>query len=319
MRRLAERILHPGYHSSATIWAVLVILVVVVAIIAPEFILPANIFNVLIQLVPLGLASIGQHFVIIGGGIDLSLGPQISLITVVLSRLCGESALSVAAVILLCLALGVLFGLANGLLAHYANIPPLIVTLCTGYMFQGTAYAFHQTTGGFVPTGLREVLTAAWGPLSAPLLLYVLCILAAQFLLRRRRYGRALYALGGSEEVLYGAGVRVARVRILSYVIAGLMAALTGIYLAARLKSGSSHYGDGYALTTISAVVVGGTSIAGGEGSLLGTIAGTTIVSMLNNVLNNVSFRYGFQSSFYKDVMTGLILIAAMLFYRKRK
>jgi ribose/xylose/arabinose/galactoside ABC-type transport system permease subunit len=319
VRRLVERILRPGYHSSATIWAVLVILVVVVAIIAPEFILPANIFNVLIQLVPLGLASIGQHFVIIGGGIDLSIGPQISLITVVLSRLCGDSALSITATILLCLALGVLFGLLNGVLAHYVNIPPLIVTLCTGYMFQGVAYAFHQTSGGFVPSGLREVLTAAWGPLSVPLLLYVLCILAAQFLLRRRRYGRALYALGGNEEVLYGAGVRVARVRIGSYVIAGLMAALAGIYLAARLKSGSSHYGDGYALTTISAVVIGGTSIAGGEGSLLGTIAGTTIVSMLNNVLNNVSFRYGFQSSFYKDVMTGLILIAAMLFYRKRK
>ena len=73
----------------------------------------------------------------------------------------------------------------NGLLAHYVNIPPLIVTLCTGYIFQGVAYAFHQTTGGFVPPGLREVLTAAWGPLSVPLLLYVLFILAAQFLLRR--------------------------------------------------------------------------------------------------------------------------------------
>jgi ribose/xylose/arabinose/galactoside ABC-type transport system permease subunit len=298
---------------------VLALLVVVVTVIAPDFIQPANLFNVVIQLVPLGLASIGQHFVIIGGGIDLSVGPQISLITVVLSRLCGESALSIAATILLCLALGVVFGLLNGILAHYANIPPLIVTLCTGYMFQGVAYAFHQTTGGFVPTNLRGVLTAAWGPLSVPLLLYVLCILVAQFLLRRRRYGRALYALGGNEEVLYGAGVRVSRVRIGSYIVAGLMAALTGIYLAARLKSGSSHYGDGYALTTISAVVVGGTSIAGGEGSLLGTIAGTTIVSMLNNVLNNVSFRFGFQSSFYKDVMTGLILIGAMLFYRKRK
>jgi ribose transport system permease protein len=113
--------------------------------------------------------------------------------------------------------------------------------------------------------------------------------------------------------------VRVARVRIASYIVAGLMAAVAGLYLALRLKSGSSHYGDGYALSSISAVIVGGTSIAGGAGSLPGTIAGTVIVSMLNNVLNNVSFRYGFQSSFYKDVMTGLILIAAMLFYRNRK
>jgi ribose transport system permease protein len=290
-----------------------------VAIIVPEFVLPANIANVLVQLVPLGLAAIGQHFVIIGGGIDLSIGPQISLITIALSSFSGAGAPSIVGSIVLCLALGTLFGLANGVLAHYVRIPPLIVTLCTGYVFQGIAFAFHETSGGFVPQNLRAVLTASWGVLSVPLLLYLLFLATAAFLLYRARYGRSLYALGGSEEVLYSAGVRVARIRIGSYMAAGLMAAVAGIYLAARLKSGSSHYGDGYALSTISAVVVGGTSIAGGSGSLFGTVAGTIIVSMLNNVLNNISFRYGFQSSFYKDVMTGLILIGAMLFYRKRK
>ena len=212
-----------------------------------------------------------------------------------------------------------MFGLANGLLAHYVKIPPIIVTLCTGYVFQGIAYAFHKTSGGFVSAGLRDVVTASWGFFSVPLLLYILFILAGLYLLYRTPFGRSLYALGGSEDVLYGAGVRVARVRIASYVVSGLAAAAAGIYLAVRLKSGSSHYGDGYALSAISAVIVGGTSIAGGAGSLSGTIAGTIIVSMLNNVLNNVSFRYGFQSSFYKDVMTGVILLAAMLFYRKRK
>jgi ribose transport system permease protein len=314
-----DRILRPGYHSSATIWTVLVLLVVVVVIIVPEFILPANLANVLIQLVPLGLAALGQHFVIIGGGIDLSIGPQISLITVALSSLSGTTAPSIVATILFCLALGIIFGMINGVLAHYMNIPPIIVTLCTGYVFQGIAFAFHRTSGGFVPAGLRDVVTASWGLFSVPLLLYLLFVLAGLYVMYRTRFGRSLYALGGSEEVLYGAGVRVARIRISSYVISGLMAAVAGIYLALRLKSGSSHYGDGYALSSISAVIVGGTSIAGGAGSLPGTIAGTVIVSMLNNVLNNVSFRYGFQSSFYKDVMTGLILIAAMLFYRKRK
>jgi ribose transport system permease protein len=319
VRKLIDSILHPGYHSSSTIWAVLVLLVAAVAVIVPDFILPANIANVLVQLVPLGLAAIGQHFVIIGGGIDLSIGPQISLITIALSSFSGTGAASILGSVALCLALGAVFGLANGILAHYVRIPPLIVTLCTGYVFQGIAFAFHETSGGFVPQNLRAVLTAAWGVLSVPLLLYLLFLAAAAFLLYRARYGRSLYALGGSEEVLYSAGVRVARVRIGSYLAAGLMAAVAGIYLAARLKSGSSHYGDGYALSTISAVVVGGTSIAGGSGSLFGTVAGTIIVSMLNNVLNNISFRYGFQSSFYKDVMTGLILIGAMLFYRKRK
>ena len=303
MRRLLDRILRPGYHSSATIWAVLVLLIVLVSLVVPEFILPANVANVLIQLVPLGIASLGQHFVIIGGGIDLSIGPLISLVTVALSSLAGASPLTVAGAIVLCLCVGGIFGTANGVLAHYVRIPPLIVTLCTGYIIQGIAFAFHETTGGFVPSGLRDVLTASWGLLSVPLLLYVLFLLGSGFLLSRAPYGRALYALGGNEEVLYASGVRVARVRIGSYLAAGLLAAVAGIYLAVRLKSGSSHYGDGYALSTISAVVVGGTSIAGGAGSLPGTVAGTIIVSMLNNVLNNVSFRFGLQSSFYKFPM----------------
>jgi ribose transport system permease protein len=208
-------------------------------------------------------------------------------------------------------------GLANGLLDHYARIPPLIVTLCTGFIVQGVAFAIHQTSGGFVPRGLSDPLTTSWGFISMPLLLYVAAALGAGFLLYRSPYGRHLFALGGNEEVLYSAGVRVARIRVGSYVVAGILAAIAGIYLAARLGSGSSHYGDGYALTTIAAVVIGGTSLAGGQGSLSGTVAGALIVSMLNNVLNNISFRYGFDSSFYKDVMTGLVLIAAMLFYRR--
>jgi ribose transport system permease protein len=319
VRKLVERILRPPYHSSATIWAVLVLLMVVVVIIVPDFIYPLNLFNVLIQLVPLGLASLGQHFVIIGGGIDLSVGSQISLITIVLSSLVTAHPLSILGCIALCLVLGVAFGAVNGLLVHYVRIPPLVVTLCTGYIFQGVAFAFHQTTGGFIPDNLHTVLTAAWGPFSVPLLLYVLFILLGFYVLYRNRYGRYLYALGASEDVLDSAGVRVVRVRVGSYAAAGLMAAVTGVYLAVRLKSGGSHYGDAFTLTTIASVVIGGTSIAGGEGSLFGTAAGALIVSMLNNVLNNISFRYGFQSSFYKDVMTGLILIGAMLFYRKRR
>ena len=319
LRRLVSRILLPPYHSSATIWAVFVLLVVLVVIIVPEFAYPLNLFNVLVQLVPLGLASLGQHFVIIGGGIDLSIGSQISLITIVLSSTAGTGAAAIVAAIALCLVLGVLFGTINGLLVHYVRIPPLVVTLCTGYIFQGIAFAFHQTTGGFIPAGLHAVLTAAWGPFSVPLLLYVVFVLMGFFVLCHSPYGRHLYALGASEDVLDSSGVRVVSVRVASYAAGGLMAAVTGLYLAVRLKSGGAHYGTAFTLTSISSVVVGGTSIAGGEGSMFGTVAGALIVSMLNNVLNNISFRYGFQSSFYKDVMTGLILIGAMLFYRKRR
>jgi ribose/xylose/arabinose/galactoside ABC-type transport system permease subunit len=319
IRALVDAIRRPGYHDSRTIWLVLAGLVVAISLVVPEFIDPRNLENVLRQLVPLGFASLGQLIVIIGGGIDLSIGPLISLTTVLLSHLAGDNPASIALAVAACLAVGGAVGLANGVLAHHARISPLIATLCTGFIVQGIAYAFHQTTGGYVPAGLRQPLTASWGPLSVPFAMYVLAVVACDFLLYRMRFGRWLYALGGNEEVLHAAGVRVARVRIGSYVLAGVLAAIAGIYIAARLTSGSSHYGDGYALTTIAAVVLGGASLAGGEGGLWGAVAGTVIVSMLGNVLNNVSFRFGLESSFYKDVLTGLVLIGAMLFYRRHR
>ena len=314
---LFRSIVHPRRHSASTIWAVLLCLIIIIVIIVPEFIHPRNISNVLIQMVPLGLSSIGQTFVILGGGIDLSIGPQISLITIVASSTMQNTLTTVLISVFFCLLLGLFFGLLNGVMAHYVNIPPLVVTLCTGYIFQGAAFAFHKTTGGHIPAAFHNMLTASRGILSVPLLLFLIFIGLSYYVLNKTRYGRYIYAMGGNEEVLANAGIKVSRVKIVSYMSAGFMACVTGIYLAARLKSGGAHYGTAFTLNSITAVVVGGTVLGGGEGGLSGTIAGVTIVSMLNNVLNNISFRYGFQSSFYKDVLTGIILILAMLFYRK--
>jgi len=319
VKKIFYKIFHPGRHSASLIWLVLLFLVIVVIIIVPDFIYPRNIANVLVQMVPLGLTSIGQTFVILGGGIDLSLGSQVSLITVLASNTMGDTLSTIMASVFLCLLCGLVFGFMNGILAHYMNIPPLVVTLCTGFIFQGIAFAFHKTTGGFIPDSVHRVLTAAWGIFSVPLLLFVVFVFIALYVLSQTRYGRYIYALGGSEDVLANAGVNVGRVKTISYVSAGFMSAVTGIYLAARLKSGGALYGTAFTLNSITAVVVGGTVLGGGEGGLSGTIAGGIIVSMLNNVLNNVSFRYGFQSSYYKNILTGMILIIAMLFYRKFK
>lgn len=311
--------LHPGRHSASLIWLVLLVLVIIVVIITPDFIRPKNISNVLVQMVPLGISSVGQCFVILGGGIDLSLGAQVSLVTVLLANMMGDALPSIAVSIIACFALGIAFGTLNGVLAHHANIPPLIVTLCTGFIFQGVAFAFHKTSGGYIPESVRDVLTASRGPLSVPPLLFAVFIVLGLYALNKTRYGRYIYALGGNEEVLGNAGVNTGTIKTTSYTISGALSAVTGIYLAVRLKSGGALYGTTFTLNSITAVVVGGTALGGGEGGLSGTIAGSVIVSMLNNVLNNVSFRYGLQSSYYKNILTGLILIIAMLFYRKRR
>ncbi|MCX6089026.1 MAG: ABC transporter permease [Atribacterota bacterium] len=313
-----SRLFHPERHSSSLIWLVLAALVIIVVTIVPEFVTPSNLSNVFVQMVPLGLVSVGQTFVILAGGIDLSVGSQISLVTLIAANIMGDSVLSILFSIFLCLLAGLAFGFLNGVLVHKVQIPPLIVTLCTGFIFQGIAYALHKTTGGYISANFQKVITASWGVLSMPFFLFIFFLLIGFYLLNRTRFGRYIYALGGNEEVLANTGVNTGRIKVASYVIAGVMAAITGLYLAARVKSGGALYGVPFTLNSVTAVVVGGSPLSGGEGGLAGTTAGVVIVSMLNNVLNLISFRFNLQSTFYKEILTGVILVIAMLFYRKR-
>lgn len=318
-KALLNSLVHPARHSSRQIWVLLLLLLVPVAIIVPEFFRSRNLANVLVQMVPLGIIAIGQTFVILGAGIDLSVGAQVSLITLVASTVMTDSPVVILLTVLLCLGLGTTFGLLNGGILRLFPIPPIIATLCTGYLFQGIAFALHKTTGGYISPAFSRVLTASSGLLSFPFAMFILLFAVFHMVLHRMRLGRYVYALGGNPEVLANTGVRPSGVRIRTYVISGLLCAVAGLYIAARLKSGSSHYGSEYTLLSITATVVGGTSLMGGLGGLSGTLAGTILVSMLNNILNNVAFRYNLQSSYYRSIIIGLILLMAMLFYRKRE
>jgi len=318
IKTFLQELRKPVRHSAKIIWVLLAAILVPIIAIIPEFARPANLANVLVQMAPLGLIAIGQTYVILGGGIDLSVGSQISLISLVASTLMSDNTATIIGVILFCLVLGGLFGLINGTLLKWFPMPPLIATLCSGYFFQGIAFAMHKTSGGYIPSSLRSFLTASWGLFSVPFFLYLSCFGLFAYILHRTRFGRHVYALGGNAEILEKAGVNVGKVRIRTYVISGLLCAVVGVYLAARLRSGSARYGDEYTLLSITATVVGGTSMAGGIGGLSGTFAGTILISMLTNVLNNIAFRYNLQSTYYKDIITGLLLISAMFFYRKR-
>lgn len=314
-----ESIRNPKRHSSAIIWLLLALILIPIALVAPEFFRPANISNVMVQMVPLGIAAIGQTFVILGGGIDLSIGASISLITIVASTTMRDGVASILGTVILCLFLGIAFGSLNGLILKIFRISPLITTLCTSYLLQGTAFALHKTSGGYIPALFKKALTASTGIISVPFALFLVCMLVGVFVQKKTRFGRYVYALGGNEDVLLNAGVKSANVRFSTYVISGLLSAVVGLYIAARLKSGSAHYGEEYTLLSVTATVVGGTSMAGGLGGLAGTFAGSILVSMLNNLLNNIGFKYGFQSAYYKEIITGLILVGAMFFYQKRE
>ena len=317
--KLSSTIRNTKRHSTKTIWLLLLAVFIIVSVVVQEFMRPANLANILIQMVPLGIVAIGQTIVILGGGIDLSVGAQISLITIIASSIMGDSALSILGVTILCLFLGSLFGTLNGLILKYFSIPSLIVTLCSGFLFQGIAYSMHQTSGGYIPSVFKQIFTASYGFISVPFILFLILFLIFNYLLKETRFGRYIYALGGNEEVLINVGINSDTIRMKTYIISGFLYAITGLYIAARLKSGSAHYGSDYALLSITATVVGGTSMAGGLGSLSGTFAGALMVSMLNNVLNNIGFKFNLQSAFYKDVIIGIILVVSMFFYRKRE
>jgi ribose transport system permease protein len=318
VKQISQAVRNPKRHSATIIWLLLSLILIVVVIIIPEFARLPNIANVLQQMAPLGLIAIGQTYVILGGGIDMSVGSQISLISLIASTLMTDSPISMILVTLLCLLCGLLFGFMNGTILRFFPMPPLIATLCTGYFFQGIAFALHKTSGGYIPPLFKRVLTASWGLISVPFFMYVLFFLLFATILYRTRFGRHVYALGGNADVLEKSGVRVDWTRTKTYLVSGFFCAVVGVYLAARLRSGSARYGDDYTLLSITATVVGGTSMAGGLGGLSGTFAGTILISMLTNVLNNIAFRYNLQSSYYKDIITGTLLISAMYFYRKR-
>lgn len=319
VKNLIYRIKHPQRHSALLIWLLLGALLIPIGIIVPEFFRSRNLAIVLIQMVPLGIIAIGQTYVILGGGIDLSVGAQVSLITIVASTFMKDSPASIIGTVILCLALGVFFGLLNGSILKIFPMPPIIATLCTGYLFQGISFALHKTTGGYIPVAFSRFMTASWGFASVPFGMLLLICIFSLIILYKMRLGRYIYALGGNPDVLENVGKKAANIRIKSFMIAGFLYAVAGLYISARLRSGSSHYGSEYTLLSITATVVGGTSLAGGIGGLSGTFAGTILISMLNNVLNNIAFRYNLQSSYYRSIIIGLILLMAMLFYRRRE
>lgn len=302
--------------STAPVWLVLLAVLAPVAIFLPGFFASNNLENALVQMVPLGIITIGQMFVILGGGIDLSVGPLVSLITVVMSRLMTDDPSSIVLAALVGLAIGLLGGFLSGLILSYFDIPPLIVTLAMGYMYLGAALAFNLTSGGTITPLFASALTGDLvGILTVPLLAFLMIFAVSVYVLNFSQYGRWLYALGGEEDVLASTGVNTNRVRIASYMYCGLLCAIAAMFVAARLRSGNAYYGDEFTLLSVAAVVVGGAPLAGGRGKILGSLAGIILVSVFNNVLNILGFKFQLQSAFYKSIVIGVVLLVAMLAY----
>jgi ribose transport system permease protein len=274
-----------------------------------------NFANTLVRSVALGMVAVGQTMVILGGSLDLSVAYQVSVTAVMASYVMqgdpDRMLLGVAAVT----AIGLAIGLANGVIITVLGINPFIATLGMALILRGVLNSSFDNFAGAVPEQFQVLGYGGIGPVPYSVLLFLAVILTAWVLLRYTRFGHHLYAIGGSEETARLSGVRSARALILAHVLCSLTCVLTGLFIVSRLGAGAPWVGtDGnYDLESIAAVVLGGTALTGGKGGVLGTVAGVLILALLDNLFNQLQVN-----TFLKDVLRGVIIIAAVAVYALR-
>jgi galactofuranose transport system permease protein len=296
--------------------AVLAVVVIVAALTLDGFFTGGNIENILLHASFVGLIAVGMTFVIITGGVDLSVGSLVALGGVLAGLSVGAG--WPLALIVPTLACGII-GLVNGLLIAKARLPFFIVTLAGLLGFRGLALVLSgaQTipisgSPAFVWFGQGEIFG-----LDVPIIIMLVTFVVGALVINRTRYGEALFAVGGSEEAARLAGVQVDRVKIIAYTVSGALSGLAGALVAAWLSAGQPLVGQAWELYAIAAVVLGGTLLTGGAGTMLGSLAGLLLFYTIQNVINQV----GTLTSYTQQVVTGafLIVVVAAQTYLTRK
>ncbi|MCA7930808.1 ABC transporter permease [Burkholderia cepacia] len=291
----------------------LIVVCIAMMIASPSFLSAANLENVLRQVSINAIIAVGMTCVILTGGIDLSVGSVMALSGTLAAGLMVAGVNAVAA-LAIGIAVGLGFGFLNGLFVAFAGMPPIIVTLATMGIARGLALIY---TGGYPIDGLPDWV-AFFGSgkvfgIQAPVLIMLAVYAIAWLLLDRMPFGRYVYAIGGNEQATRLTGVRVARVKLIVYTLAGLTSALAAIVLTGRLMSGQPNAGVGFELDAIAAVVMGGTSISGGRGAILGTLVGALLLGVLNNGLNMIGVN-----PYVQNVIKGGIILLAIYISRER-
>jgi ribose transport system permease protein len=296
------------------IWAALGIAILAAAASAPRFLSAANIHDLMSAMAVLGIVSVGQTVVILSGGIDLSVGMLMGLVTVLTNGIMNGDPSLAWPMVALGVAIGLAVGLTNGALLVLTRIDPLILTFGMLSILTGAIFVYTDRTIGSAPSNFRQIAEGSLGPFPVLFLVMVAVALIAWVVLTRTRFGRYVYAIGGSEEHARRAGIAIGRMKLGIYAISGLYAGIAGVGLAARIGSGYTLAGQGFELDSIVAVVLGGTSLAGGRGSVLGTIASVLFLTILSNGLNLAGI-----SPYAQQVVKGLVVVAAVVLYTRAR
>lgn len=290
------------------IYVLLVLLVVAAAAGIPAFRSADNLANVLTQAAALGMVAIGQTFVIVAGLIDLSVGQLLGLAVVLACAAMDGHAERTAWGLALAAGIGAAIGWLNGRLLNVLRVHPLILTFGTASILQGAIFAYTDRSVGAASPQVVWLANGRVGGVPVALVALLLAAVAAHFLLTRTRFGQHLRAAGGHSENARRAGVDVARVRRSAFVLSGLGAGLGAILVAGRIGSGYPNAGQGFDLDSIVAVVLGGTALVGGRGSIPGTVAAVLLLAVASNVLNLLEV-----STFVQTIAKGLVVVIAVL------
>jgi ribose/xylose/arabinose/galactoside ABC-type transport system permease subunit len=296
------------------IWGVLAFMIVGSAIFSPTFRSTGNLFNVLRQSVFLGVVAIGQTIVIIAGGIDLSVGSVVKLVTLIAAGvMLGREQMALPA-IALCLGVGCIIGLANGLIVTRLKVPAFIATLGMYSIVRGLAYGYASSPIGSVSKSVRSIYSTQIGPVPLPVIIFALLMIAGLILLKLTVFGRHIYAVGGNVQVARLSALKVDRIKVAVFVISGFLASLAGVLMVSRMVVGDPNVGEGLELDSIAAVALGGTSLLGGRGGLMGTLAGVLILAFVGNIFNLLSLDV-----WYQQLIKGLIILVAVSIYKQKR
>ena len=302
------------YMSELTTVIALIILMAVITIINSNFLTANNLLNLLLQVTSNALIAFGMTFVILTGGIDLSVGSILALSSALTAGLLG-SGMPVTLAILISLTLGCILGMMNGLLISYGKLAPFIVTLATMTIFRGATLVYtngNPITKGLSDTFLFQFLGQGYiVGIPFPVIIMFIVFIVLYVLLHKTAFGKSVYAIGGNEKAAYISGVKLNKVKIIIYSISGIMASISGLIITSRLSSAQPTAGASYEMDAIAAVVLGGTSLSGGKGRILGTLIGALIIGVLNNGLNIIGV-----SAFWQQVVKGVVILIAVLIDR---
>jgi len=298
--------------------AILVLVTAVFSCLHARFLTVGNFTNILKQISHYAILAAGVYFAILLGGIDISVG-SVAGFSGAVGALCithMDTPLSALVAVVVCLMIGALSGLMNGYFIARRGLQPMIVTLASMSIFRGAtmvitngaAISLNKTLPGyelFSALGQRSLFN---GLLPLPIIIMAIVYAIVYYMLNITPFGRHMYAIGGNEEASLLSGIDVARTKAAAHMASGLMAAIAGIIITARVASATPTAGEGYEMDAIAAVVIGGTSLRGGEGKVLYTLVGALIIGMLNNILNLTNV-----SAYYQTIVKGVVILTAVL------